>query len=98
MIHAIKKFAKDCQFTHACPYDDKHITLFAIEKCEECDCEIRAANSLNVVAKIEHAGLAGLTVVEHHPPDGGYNDYIEGVTCDHCEFQMRTAGTKKKDH
>jgi len=59
------------------------ITLFSVESCEVCDCELQAANAIGVKATLDEARLAGLTV-GHALEEGGHCDAIGVVTCSGC--------------
>jgi len=59
------------------------ITLFSVETCEVCDCEIQAANAIGVVATLEDAKRAGLTVGPRLE-EGGHCEAIGVTTCGAC--------------
>jgi len=59
------------------------IRLFTVETCDVCDCEIEAANAIQVGATIEDAARAGLTV-GHRLEEGGHCDAISATTCPSC--------------
>lgn len=81
---ALRSLAVNWGFTNATAGNQPElITLFAVETCEVCDCEIQAANAIGVVATLDDARLAGLTV-GHALEEGGHCEAIGVTTCSSC--------------
>jgi hypothetical protein len=81
---ALRSLAVNWGFTNATQGNHPElIRLFNVETCEVCDCEIEAANALQVGATLEDATRAGLTV-GHRLEEGGHCEAIGVTTCSAC--------------
>lgn len=84
MSKSIKAFARLCEFTHAEPIKGSPMFKFySIDKCEVCDCDVQAANAVNVKATEAQVKAAGITVAPA-PEEGGWSDKHGAATCGEC--------------
>jgi hypothetical protein len=83
-VMALRSLAKNWDFSNATQGTQPGmIRLFNVETCDVCNCEIEAANAIQVGATLEDATRAGLTV-GHRLDEGGHCDAIGATTCPSC--------------
>ena len=85
VVRTLKTFAASAGHTHAAPNLQRgYITLYSLDACEVCGCQLMAANSINVRATINEAVEADLTVALTQPEEGGHCETLGKTTCITC--------------
>jgi hypothetical protein len=74
-------------------------SLFNVEACEECGCEIEGVNSMTSVRGVTPKSLRNLNMTEREMPgdSGGYCDATDTVCCSSCCAKLNAEADKARE-
>ena len=62
----------------------KSFTLFSLDTCEQCDCEVQAPNAVGILETKNKLIAMGLTFRDSTPGEISYCEEVEMAVCEEC--------------